>query len=110
MNTGNRPMGVVPTSNDDKRAPARKVMNFARMQHFAIEMGDEQGRKVITTVFLMNGQWYHDPNAPMWAEKLRNIDPNSWLHKELSAAYKSLEGMESEDVPTTDAVNVMGKR
>lgn len=101
-----RPRGVVEQSTDDRRAPARKVVHFAKMEHFAIEMGDEQGRKVVTTVFRMAGQWYHDPNAPQWAEKLRTIDKNSWLFKELDGALAAAEGAESGEVPKTDAVDI----
>jgi hypothetical protein len=91
---------------DDRRAPPRKVIHFARMEMFAMEFGDEQGRRITTTIFRMGGVWYHDPNAPGWAEKLRAVDRNSWLQKELDGAASSLEGTESGEVPKTDAVSI----
>jgi hypothetical protein len=99
-----RSQGVVPTSGEPNSAPPRTVTHCVPAQMFAIEMGDESGKKVTTIIFRVGDVLYSDPNGEQWASNLRTISKNSWLYKQLIEATDATEKV--AEVPNEDAVDV----
>lgn len=104
---GLRQTGVVPNvPADDRRAPARTVQHLAKVEMFAVELGDESGQKVTTVVFKVGNAWYTDPNGETWAQKLRPIVKDSWLFKQLNSNLAQAVGAGPGSVPKEDAVDL----
>lgn len=102
MNTG----GVVGVNTDSNRAPARTVQHCMPVQMFAVEIGDEEGKKITTVAFKVGDMLYTDPNGESWAGSLRTIPKTSWLYRQLMEATDAFEKV--AEVPKEDAVDITG--
>lgn len=103
MNTG----GVVGSNSDPNRAPARTVQHCVPVQMYAIEIGDEEGRKITTVAFKVGDALYVDPNGEQWTASLRTVSKTTWLYKQLMEVTDALEVV--AEVPNEDSVDVLGK-
>jgi hypothetical protein len=101
-----RTQGVVGANSDPNSAPANTLLHCAPAQVFAIEMGDEQGRRIRTVVYKIGGALYADPNGEAWAKALRPIAEATWLAKQLREAIAAQDRTVS--LPKTDNVDLFG--
>lgn len=101
-----RTQGVVPVNANNNNAPVKTLMHCMPVFMYAIELGDENGKKVTTVCFKMGDTIYTDPNGEQWGQNLRTVAKTSWLYKQLLEAIASHEKV--NDVPAEDAVDVVG--
>jgi hypothetical protein len=102
---------MVPDPVDTVNAPPKTVVTVSRIQFFAVEFGDDEGRKHITAVVRIGGEYYRDSNGETWAKNLTRLPETSWFHKQLSKMIEDREAevkMVEEPLPKEDAVDVMG--
>jgi len=113
-NAAQRTRGVhTPDPVQDVNAPPKTVTNVQRAEFFAVEFGDDAGRRRITCVMKFGDQLYMDPNGEAWASRLRRLPEDNWMHKQLSQKIDSaMQGsqVEAEPLPKTDAVDIMGDK
>jgi hypothetical protein len=100
-----RSQGVVGVNNDPNSAPANTLLHCAPAQMFAIQMGDEQGRRIQTMVFRIGNMLYVDPNGEEWARKIRPIAETTWLAKQLREHFASLD--KTVSIPKEDNVDLL---
>lgn len=106
-NNGVRPAGVVSTTRPNEAAPTRKLTHCAPAQMYAIEYGDDDGKKHTTVAMCIGGVWYLPPNGEDWARSLRPVPKDSWLEKQLGQARSEDQAAVGTKVPSTDVVDVL---
>jgi hypothetical protein len=107
----NRGGARVPDPEDNINAPPRTVTNISRIQFFAIEFGDGEGRRHRTAIVKVGGQLFRDPNGEEWARRLIRMPEDTWMHvqvEKMIADRMAAITTKDDPLPTTDAVDVMG--
>lgn len=99
-----RTQGVVGVNSDPNSAPANTLLHCAPAQVFAIEMGDEQGRRIRTVIYKIGGAFYADPNGEAWAKSLRPVAETTWLAKQLREAIAAQD--KTVALPKDDKVDL----
>lgn len=101
-----RSTAVQSVNTDSKTAPPKTILHMAKMEMYALELGDENGMRQKITAFRVNGTWYHDPNGSDWLNKLRVIKPGQWLSEQAEERFRA--ETEPPAVPKADTVDVLG--
>jgi len=103
---------TTPDPVDNINAPPKTVTNVMPIQFFAVEFGDDEGRKHTTVVAHMGGMIYMDPSGEDWAKRQRAMPPASWFgqqtQKMIDQGGFAKAEKPSEPLPKEDKVDIMG--
>lgn len=108
----NRGGVLVPDPENNINAPPKTVTNIARIQFFAMEFGDDEGRKHTTAIVKVGDQYFRDPNGEDWAKRLIPIPKTSWMGVQVDkmiADRMAALANKDEPLPTKDDVDIMGE-
>jgi hypothetical protein len=93
-------------NTDQKTAAPKTIQHMVPMEMFAVEIGDENGRRKRVLAFRVGNTWFHDPSAEPWFDRLKQIDAKTWLAKSLEERFQSVNAPVS--VPKEDTVDILG--
>jgi len=102
-----RDQNVRHASTDTKTAEPKTVLQMVPLQMFAVEIGDENGRRKRVLAFRVGDSWFHDPVAEPWFDRLRAIAKDVWLAKMLEERFQAANTKAS--APKEDTVDIFEK-
>lgn len=99
-----RDQNVRHASTDSKQAEPKTVLQMVPLQMYAVEIGDENGKRKRVLAFRVGKQWFHDPVAEPWFDRLREIDGKTWLGKSLEERF--IAATTPASAPKEDTVDI----
>lgn len=102
-----RDQNVRHASTDTKMAEPKTVLQMVPLQMYALEIGDENGRRKRVLAFRVGDAWFHDPAAEPWFDRLRSVAKDTWLSKMLEERFQAATAKVS--APKEDTVDIFDK-
>lgn len=105
--TPNKPVkqqGVMVTSGQRDTAPSQTIIHAAKMEMYAVEYGDNNGRKHVTMFLRVGDVWYEPKTAEQWCSELHTL--SKWAADQMTAKVGAPTPAAS-NLPKEDAVDVL---